>query len=63
MSYRTTNNLGVAASGLFGDLKERAQLAVVYFTDVERSVVKATNRDLVIPKAKHVQSRLESVPD
>ena len=47
----------MAANEIFGTIKERAQLAAVYFTDFEKSVVKATNRDLVPPKQKHVASK------
>lgn len=57
MSYNTSTNASVKANSLLGNIKERAQLAVVYFADVERSVIKATNRDVVVPKAKHIQSR------
>jgi hypothetical protein len=59
MSYNTSTNLTIAANDMFGALKERAQLVAVYFTDVERSLVKATNRDLVVPKRKHVQGKFE----
>jgi hypothetical protein len=56
MSYSTSTNASVAANEMLGTIKEKATLAMVYFTDVERSIVKATNRDIVVPKQKHVQS-------
>ncbi|KAI3654542.1 hypothetical protein MP228_000596 [Amoeboaphelidium protococcarum] len=63
MSYQTTNNVSIAANEVFGALKEKAQLASVFFTDVERSLVKATNRDLVVPKQKHVAVMLSCTYD
>ncbi|KAI3638548.1 hypothetical protein MIR68_003046 [Amoeboaphelidium protococcarum] len=63
MSYQTTNNVSIAANEVFGALKEKAQLASVFFTDVERSIVKATNRDLVVPKQKHVAIMLSCTYD
>ena len=50
----------MAANDLVGSLKERAQLAASYFSDVDKAVVKATNRDLVSPKQKHVRSSFHS---
>ncbi len=56
MSYNTSNNFSVTTDGVLGTIKEKAQLAAFYFTGVQRAVVKATNREIVEPKAKHVQS-------
>jgi hypothetical protein len=70
MSYQTNTNTTVAANEVFGAIKEKAQLAgtlelardashrptALYFTDIEKSVVKATNRDICVPKSKHVVS-------
>jgi hypothetical protein len=58
MAYNTSTGFSLAANDMFGAIKERAQLAVVYFTDVERSIVKATNRDMVAPKQKHLHRAL-----
>lgn len=58
MSYHTNTPINRAANELVGVLKEKATLASVYFTDIERAVVKATNLDVVAPKAKHVRSML-----
>lgn len=54
--FSMSNNLSNVGNEVFGALKERAQLATSYFNDVERAIVKATNRDLVVPKSKHVKS-------
>lgn len=63
MSYSTSTGASQAAYDVFGILKERAQLGMVYFGDLDRAVVKATNRDPVVPKAKHVQSKISLFRD
>lgn len=55
MAYQTNTSFTVAVNDLYGSVKERAQLGIYYFSDIERAVVKATNRDIVVPKAKHVR--------
>ena len=55
MSYQTNTSLTVAANDIFGAIKQRAQLGIYYFKNVEKAVVKATNLSIVVPKNKHVQ--------